>query len=104
MSSDSARQTVMLLFGGRSAEHEISILSAKFILSALERERFEPLLVGVDREGGWHLDGEERVAAFPSDARAVSVDEAGPLVTLLPKLGGKSRGPPLDTRCAILLI
>ncbi|MBW2426200.1 MAG: D-alanine--D-alanine ligase [Deltaproteobacteria bacterium] len=46
---------VGLLFGGRSVEHDVSILSASSILSALDRSRYEVSLVGVDPEGGWHL-------------------------------------------------
>ena len=38
---------VLVLFGGRSAEHEISILSARFIVSSLDRSRFEPILIGI---------------------------------------------------------
>jgi len=51
MSAD--RPTVLVLYGGRSAEHEISILSARFVVSALERYR--PLLVAIGRDGRWHL-------------------------------------------------
>ncbi|HSS40115.1 MAG TPA: D-alanine--D-alanine ligase A, partial [Polyangia bacterium] len=40
---------VVILFGGRSAEHEVSILSARNVLAALDRDRFEPILIGVDR-------------------------------------------------------
>lgn len=46
---------VGLLFGGRSVEHDVSILSAGSILSALDRSRYEVSLLGVDPEGGWHL-------------------------------------------------
>ena len=45
--------TVGILFGGQSAEHEISILSARNVLAALERERFEALLFGIDPAGRW---------------------------------------------------
>jgi len=45
---------VIILFGGRSAEHEISILSARNVLAALDRQRFEPVLIGIDRVGRWH--------------------------------------------------
>ena len=47
---------VIILFGGRSAEHEISILSARNVLAALDRDRFDPVLVGIDRLGRWHLE------------------------------------------------
>lgn len=46
---------VAFLFGGRSAEHEISLLSMKNILSYVDREKYEPVLVGVDKKGIWHL-------------------------------------------------
>jgi len=45
---------VLILFGGKSAEHEISIRSAQNIVEALNTERFEPVLVGIDHEGIWH--------------------------------------------------
>ncbi|MEP9317813.1 D-alanine--D-alanine ligase [Pseudomonas sp. LABIM340] len=47
---------VGVIFGGRSAEHEVSLQSAKNIVDALDRERFEPVLVGIDKEGCWHLN------------------------------------------------
>src|SRR5512143_2181338 len=50
-----ARQTVGILFGGRSGEHPISIRSSHFVFESLDRERFQPVLVGIDRAGGWHL-------------------------------------------------
>ena len=45
------RLRVAVVFGGRSAEHEISLLSARFVVSSLDRERFEPVLVGIDKAG-----------------------------------------------------
>jgi D-alanine-D-alanine ligase len=47
------RTRVLVLYGGRSAEHEISILSARFIVESLDRERFEPVLVGITKAGRW---------------------------------------------------
>ena len=46
---------VGLLFGGRSVEHDVSIVSATSILGALDRERYEVSLIGVDADGDWHL-------------------------------------------------
>lgn len=43
-----------LLYGGRSVEHEVSIVSATSILSALDRARYAVSLIGVDPEGRWH--------------------------------------------------
>jgi D-alanine-D-alanine ligase len=46
---------VGLLFGGRSAEHEVSVASATSIHRALDPARYEVALIGVDRDGRWHL-------------------------------------------------
>ncbi|MDF9903342.1 UNVERIFIED_ORG: D-alanine-D-alanine ligase-like ATP-grasp enzyme [Pseudomonas reinekei] len=45
---------VGIIFGGRSAEHEVSLQSAKNIVDALDRSRFEPVLIGIDKQGHWH--------------------------------------------------
>jgi D-alanine-D-alanine ligase len=51
----SGRLRVGVFAGGRSAEHEVSIASAESVLRAMDRERFEPYLIYIDRDGGWHL-------------------------------------------------
>ncbi len=49
-------QSLALLFGGRSPEHEISIRSARNILRAIDRTRFEVVVIGLDPQGRfWHL-------------------------------------------------
>lgn len=45
---------VGVIFGGRSAEHEISILSAKNVVQALEASGFLTALIGIDKEGKWY--------------------------------------------------
>jgi len=49
------RLRVGVFAGGRSAEHEVSISSADSVLHAIDRGRFEPYLVYIDRAGRWHL-------------------------------------------------
>lgn len=51
----SRRLRVLVLFGGRSAEHEISCLSARNVLDAMDPERYEVATVGITREGRWAL-------------------------------------------------
>jgi D-alanine-D-alanine ligase len=46
---------VGIFAGGRSAEHEVSVSSAESVLRAIDRDRYEPYLVYIDREGQWHL-------------------------------------------------
>lgn len=74
---------MLILFGGRSAEHEISIISGGFITDSLDPERFEPLLVSIDPDGGWHLLDEAQ-RSRSKDPRQVSVDRSGPRAWLMP--------------------
>ncbi|MBW2541505.1 MAG: D-alanine--D-alanine ligase A, partial [Deltaproteobacteria bacterium] len=46
---------VALLFGGRSVEHEVSLVSAASILGALDAARYEVTPVAVDPDGHWRL-------------------------------------------------
>ena len=48
---------VGILFGGRSGEHEISLLSARSILQAIDRKRYEVVALGISKQGQW-LGGE----------------------------------------------
>jgi D-alanine-D-alanine ligase len=47
--------SVAVLFGGVSSEYSVSLRSARFILENLDRDRFEPLAVGITRDGRWYL-------------------------------------------------
>lgn len=50
-----SKKRVAILFGGQSSEHEISCISAGGILSAIDRSLFEPILIGITRDGKWVL-------------------------------------------------
>jgi D-alanine-D-alanine ligase len=47
---------VGIVFGGRSAEHEVSIQSAKNVLEAMNKDTYEVVLLGIDRGGRWYLN------------------------------------------------
>jgi D-alanine-D-alanine ligase len=49
------RRRVAVLFGGRSAEHEISCISARAVIDALDAARTEVIPIGITKEGRWHL-------------------------------------------------
>lgn len=72
-----SRQTVGILFGGRSGEHPISIRSSHFVLESLDRERYQPVLVGIDRAGGWHLMAEDEYRTLGGE---VAPDAGCPVV------------------------
>ena len=52
-----SRTRVLLLFGGRSAEHEVSVVSARSVYAAIDRERYDVMLAGIDQQGRWYFGG-----------------------------------------------
>jgi D-alanine-D-alanine ligase len=54
---------VAVLFGGRSGEHEVSLMSARSVLSVLDASRYEVTQVGISHEGDW-LCGTNALEAF----------------------------------------
>ncbi len=60
---------VALIFGGRSPEHEVSIVSARHVRKGLLAAGFEVELVGVDRHGGWRM-GDDAFEALCESAAA----------------------------------
>ncbi|MBI3459296.1 D-alanine--D-alanine ligase [Candidatus Azambacteria bacterium] len=54
------RPRVGIIFGGRSAEHEISLRSAKNVVEALDRKKYDPVLIGINKKGSWFLIDESR--------------------------------------------
>jgi len=80
---------LLVLFGGRSAEHEVSCLSATSVLEVIDRDRYEVITVGITKDGRWTLtDG-----VLPAAGRRElpSVDANGPTVALV----GTRSGPQL---------
>ncbi len=52
---------VAILFGGKSAEHEISLISARNIVDAMDKNKYEVVAIGIDKQGRWHLDENARL-------------------------------------------
>ena len=57
--SEHPKIRVAVVYGGRSSEHGVSVVSAGSVLSALDPERYEVVPVGITRDGGWVLTGAE---------------------------------------------
>ena len=73
--SNKDRLTIGVLFGGRSGEHEVSLLSARSVLSVLSAEKYTVIQIGITHTGSW-LTGEDVLEKF----------EAGDTVGLLPAI------------------
>ena len=45
-----------LVFGGKSPEHEVSIISARNIYNAIDKSKFDVTLIGISQAGKWYLE------------------------------------------------
>jgi D-alanine-D-alanine ligase len=70
---------VAILFGGKSAEHEISLLSAKSIVEAIDKEKYDILLIGISKSGEWILK-EGPLVRWP---KAIAANSPGQRVALV---------------------
>ena len=56
---------VAVLFGGRSGEHDVSLMSARSVLAALDAERYEVIQVGITLDGNWFTGDNTLEAGLP---------------------------------------
>jgi D-alanine-D-alanine ligase len=88
------RIRLVVLFGGRSAEHEVSCTTATHVLRALDPDRYEPVPVGIARDGSWvqtrgSLPDQLTVAGTPVEPiTAMHPTDAAVPVVVLPLLHG----------------
>lgn len=52
-----AKKRIGIIFGGRSGEHEVSLMSASSVIRFLPRDKYEPVLIGITKAGGWLTEG-----------------------------------------------
>jgi D-alanine-D-alanine ligase len=84
------KKRVVLMFGGKSAEHEVSVASAKNIYRGLDKEKYDVRLVYIDREGCWSLREkieEEHVAAGCTKARGKKQSAVASIAGAFAQLG-----------------
>jgi D-alanine-D-alanine ligase len=75
---------VAVLFGGRSAEHEVSLQSARNIIDAIDKEKYEPVLIGIDRNGAWFLNDESMPLLNSDNPRLIALNSCHNPVSLIP--------------------
>ena len=97
------RLRVGIIFGGRSGEHEVSLASARSVMAAMDKSKYEPVPIGITQEGRWLIGGEAlpvleqmvREGTQPGEvaARALHPRELVPVSSIgLTPMGG-SQGP-----------
>src|SRR5690606_18227327 len=78
------KKTVGIFFGGQSAEHEISLLSAKNIIEAIDKEKYELELVGIDKKGKWLTVDEVDLLLNSSDPKNIRLQDKGQPIGIVP--------------------
>ena len=67
-----SKQTIAIICGGPSSEHEVSCVSAGGVLKGLDRERFDPVLIGITKSGTW--------VALPIDYQLEIINKKMPVI------------------------
>lgn len=80
---------VAVICGGKSVEHEISLQSARNVIEAMDREKYDIVLIGIDKEGHWHL---KNLASFEEEMKSSFLPHLAPQgdeVVFVPAAGGQ---------------
>ncbi len=81
-----------ILFGGKSAEHEVSLQSAKNIFEEIDREKYNPIPIGIDKSGKWLLYNNENFLINPDDPKRIKLSKSNNIVTIYPECNGNIIG------------
>ena len=67
------RIRVGIVFGGKSAEHEVSLQSAKSIIDAIDKDKYEVIPIGIDHSGKWFLNNKTNYLLNENDPKKISL-------------------------------
>lgn len=81
MSRDKRKIRVAVLYGGRSGEHEVSLLSAASVLRYLDPSRYEAVPIGIGKDGRWHFND---LSLIEQGAKSLPIFKDSPEVLLPP--------------------
>jgi D-alanine-D-alanine ligase len=79
---------VAVLFGGKSAEHEVSLQSARNVIEALDKEKYEVVPIGIDKEGRWLLAETSNYLLNSNDPKLIRLNSSSKSVAVLPESAG----------------
>ncbi len=88
---------VGIIFGGKSSEHEVSLQSARNIVDALDQQRFDVTLLGIDKQGEWHINDASNYLLNAEDPALIALNRSNQQVALVP---GLEKNQLIDTQDA----
>ena len=83
--------TIALLTGGRSSEHPISLITAKGVLGAIDRSKYDVVVIGITEDGRWYLLDEPSVIELANTPKAAGRFTGASQQVFLPLGAGDSR-------------
>ncbi len=75
---------VGILFGGKSAEHEVSLQSAKNVYEAIDKNKYEVTLIGIDKQGKWHLSDAHKFLKNADNPKLIQMPRLDENLALVP--------------------
>lgn len=78
------KKKVGIIFGGQSAEHEVSLQSAKNIAEAIDPEKYEVIMIGIDKDGQWHLNEQSSLLLNADDPKRIQLNRSNDAVAIIP--------------------
>ena len=78
------KKNVGIIFGGKSTEHEVSLQSAKNIVDAINKDKFNVTLIGIDKNGIWHLNESTHFLLNSDNPSLISLHQSGRNIAFIP--------------------
>ncbi|MEB6667448.1 D-alanine--D-alanine ligase [Acinetobacter vivianii] len=78
------KKNVGIIFGGKSTEHEVSLQSAKNIVDAIDKDKFNVTLIGIDKNGIWHLNESTHFLLNSDNPSLISLHQSGRNIAFIP--------------------
>jgi D-alanine-D-alanine ligase len=82
----SKKINVAILCGGKSAEHKISLLSANNIIEAIDKDKYNPILIGIDKSGKWISNTTSNLLLNSDSPKLIELNTSESLVEYLPHI------------------
>jgi len=75
---------VGIVFGVKSAEHEVSLQSAKNVIDAIDKDKYDVVLLGIDQTGKWHMNEDTSFLLNANDPKHIELVHTDDEVALIP--------------------
>ncbi|MFC4559493.1 D-alanine--D-alanine ligase [Virgibacillus kekensis] len=78
------KKKVGIIFGGKSAEHEVSLQSAKNIVDAIDKDKYDVVLIGIDKQGKWHINDQSSYLLNEENPKLIQLNKSNDPVAVVP--------------------